>query len=163
MPMRPFHGAETIPDKAHTPMPPSPLSPRWTRVSGPNPSLHANAHLSRACIGCEWYYPDGRDDRAGLPPPLHLPIWLSGCPCCHLTALSLLHYGGPTAFAHLPRSGYSAPPHNHSTCSTFIPFLCSDYMTAPIIKCYIYLRPPSTNNTQFFTGKRKTRPSCGVH
>ena len=31
-----FHGAETIPDKAHVPMPPSPLSPRRTRVSSPN-------------------------------------------------------------------------------------------------------------------------------
>ena len=42
MPMSPFHGAETIPDKAHAPMPPSPLSPRRTRVSGPNSSLNAN-------------------------------------------------------------------------------------------------------------------------
>ena len=37
-----FHDAETIPDKAHAPMPPSPLSPRRTRVSGPNSSLNAN-------------------------------------------------------------------------------------------------------------------------
>ena len=37
-----FHDAETIPDKAHAPIPPSPLSPRRTRVSGPNSSLNAN-------------------------------------------------------------------------------------------------------------------------
>ena len=37
-----FHDAETILDKAHAPMPPSPLSPRRTRVSGPNSSLNAN-------------------------------------------------------------------------------------------------------------------------
>ena len=37
-----FRDAETIPDKAHAPMPPSPLSPRRTRVSGPNSSLNAN-------------------------------------------------------------------------------------------------------------------------
>ena len=67
MPMRPFLGAETILDKAHALMPPSPLSPRWTRVSGPNSSLHANAHPTSARIGCEWYYPDDRDDRAVVP------------------------------------------------------------------------------------------------
>ena len=67
MPMGLFHGAETIPDKAHAPMPLSPLSPRRTRVSGPNPSLHANAHPTRVRIGCEWYYPDDRDDRAVVP------------------------------------------------------------------------------------------------
>ena len=37
-----FHDTETIPDEAHAPMPPSPLSPRRTRVSGPNSSLNAN-------------------------------------------------------------------------------------------------------------------------
>ena len=67
MPMRPCLGAETILDKAHALMPPSPLSPRWTRVSGPNSSLHANAHPTRKRIGCEWYYPDDRDDRAVVP------------------------------------------------------------------------------------------------
>ena len=67
LPWSPFHGAETTLDKAHAPMPPSPLSPRWTRVSGPNSSLHANAHPTRARIGCEWYYPDDRDDRAVVP------------------------------------------------------------------------------------------------
>ena len=30
---------------------------------------------------------------------------------------------------------------NHSTCSTPSPFRCSDYMTTPIIYCYIF-RPP---------------------
>ena len=30
-----FHDTETIPDEAHAPMPPSPLSPRWTCASGP--------------------------------------------------------------------------------------------------------------------------------
>ena len=43
-----FHDAETIPDKAHAPMPPSPLSPRRTRVSGPNSSLHEPARTSVA-------------------------------------------------------------------------------------------------------------------
>ena len=41
-----FHDAESIPDMVHAPMPPSPLSPCWTRVSGPNSSLHVNAHPS---------------------------------------------------------------------------------------------------------------------
>ena len=37
-----FHDAETISDKAHESMPPSQLSPRRTRVSGPNSSLNVN-------------------------------------------------------------------------------------------------------------------------
>ena len=41
-----FHNAETIPDEAHAPKPPSPLSPRRTRVSGPNSSLNVNAPTS---------------------------------------------------------------------------------------------------------------------
>ena len=38
-----FHDAETIPDKAHAPMPPSPLSPRRTRVSSPNLSVNSTS------------------------------------------------------------------------------------------------------------------------
>ena len=34
-----FHDAETISDKAHVPMLPSPLSPRWVRVSSPYSNL----------------------------------------------------------------------------------------------------------------------------
>ena len=56
--------------------------------------------------------------------------------------LPSLHYGGLTAFAHLLRSGNPAPPRNHSTCSTPSPIRCSDYMTTPIIYCYVCLRPP---------------------
>ena len=47
MPMGLFHGAETIPDKAHAPMPPSLLSPRRTRVSGPNSSSNMNVNPAR--------------------------------------------------------------------------------------------------------------------
>ena len=67
MPMRLFLGAEMILDKAHALMPPSLLSPRWMRMSGPNSSLHANAHPTRKRISCEWYYPDDCDDRAVVP------------------------------------------------------------------------------------------------
>ena len=42
-----FHSAETIPDKAHAPMPPSLLSPRRTRVSGPNSSSNVNVNPAR--------------------------------------------------------------------------------------------------------------------
>ena len=41
-----FHNAETIPDEAHGPKPPSPLSSRRTRVSGPTLSLNVNAPTS---------------------------------------------------------------------------------------------------------------------
>ena len=37
-----LHDAETISDKAHAPMPPSQLSPRRTRESGPNSSSNVN-------------------------------------------------------------------------------------------------------------------------
>ena len=37
-----LHDAETISDKAHAPMPPSQLSPRRTRESGPNASSNVN-------------------------------------------------------------------------------------------------------------------------
>ena len=36
-----FHDTETIPDEAHAPMPPSPLSPRRTCASGPDISTRA--------------------------------------------------------------------------------------------------------------------------
>ena len=42
-----LHDAETISDKAHAPMPPSQLSPRRTRESGPNSSLNANRNPAR--------------------------------------------------------------------------------------------------------------------
>ena len=48
----PFHGAETIPDKAHAPMPPSPLSPRRTRVSSRNLSVNSTSARTRACVAC---------------------------------------------------------------------------------------------------------------
>ena len=38
MPNETFHDAETMPDEAHAPMPPSPLSPRRACASGPNSS-----------------------------------------------------------------------------------------------------------------------------
>ena len=47
-----FHDAETIPDKAHAPMPPSPLSPRRTRVSSPNLSVNSTSARTRACVAC---------------------------------------------------------------------------------------------------------------
>ena len=37
------HDAEAIPDKARAPMPLSPLSPRRTRVSGPNSSVNSTS------------------------------------------------------------------------------------------------------------------------
>ena len=58
-----LHDAETMPGEAHASMPPSPLSPRRTCASGPNPSP--------TCIGCEGDYPDCRDDRAALPRHRH--------------------------------------------------------------------------------------------
>ena len=42
-----FHSAEMIPDKAHAPMPPSLLSPRRIRVSGPNSSSNVNVNPAR--------------------------------------------------------------------------------------------------------------------
>ena len=55
--------AEAISDKAHAPIPPSPLSPRRTR--------ERSLFVIDACIGCGWGYPGYRDDRAILPVRSH--------------------------------------------------------------------------------------------
>ena len=73
-----FNDAEMTPDKAHAPMPPSPLSPCRTRVSGPNSSLNARTQLDLRMNPC------ARRLRVGLPklprrprsPPWWRPAWV---------------------------------------------------------------------------------------
>ena len=67
-----FHDAETISDKAHESMPPSQLSPRRARVSGPNSS--SNARPPREPVRALFAGGGGRLGRPQrLPSPLYWP------------------------------------------------------------------------------------------
>ena len=62
---------------------------------------------------------------------------IQSSPVC-LRYITVASLRSPTYSAQATRLRHAI---NHSTCSTPSPFRCSDYMTTPIIYCYIF-RPP---------------------
>ena len=112
-----FHDTETIPDEAHAPMPPSPLSPRRTCASGPDSSSTRATQTAATIVQAPASPPHALDANTPSPRPhRNRPF---------VRAILPVPITGPLTVADLPSSSPFArtTPHPYPSTASDTPLL----------------------------------------